>query len=59
MKAIKMKTKAIKKTVPKAAPLEENERIVAGALKGEAEIKAGLGKRFNNADEFIEYLRDL
>jgi len=25
-------------------------------LKGEAEIRASLGKRFKNADEFIEYL---
>jgi hypothetical protein len=40
----------------KAVPLEENPRIVAGTLEGESEIRAGLGKRFRNADEFIDHL---
>nr|WP_287849276.1 hypothetical protein [Methanothrix sp.] len=34
----------------KAVPPEENPR------KGESEIRAGLGKRFRNADEFIDHL---
>ena len=43
----------------KAVPPEENPRIVAGTLEGESEIRAGLGKRFRNADEFIDYLEKL
>lgn len=56
-----MKAKAVEKpkTKKKAIPLEEDARIVAGTLKGEAEIRAGPGKRFKNADEFIEYLEKL
>jgi hypothetical protein len=54
-----MKAKVAKKPAKKPVPLEEDERIVAGTLKGEAEIRAGLGKRFKDADEFIEYLRKL
>jgi hypothetical protein len=54
-----MKVKTAQKPKKKAVPLEEDERIVAGALKGEAEIRAGLGKQFKNADEFIEYLEKL
>ena len=42
----------------KAVALEEDARIVAGTLKGEAELSAGLGKRFKDADEFIEYLEN-
>jgi hypothetical protein len=54
-----MKVKAARKPKKKAVPLEEDARIVAGTLKGEAEIRAGLGKQFKNADEFIEYLENL
>ena len=43
----------------KAVALEEDARMVAGTLKGEAELSAGLGKRFKDADEFIEYLEKL
>ena len=54
-----MKSKVAEMPKKKAVPLEENARIVAGTLKGEAEIRAGLGKRFKNADEFVEYLEKL
>ena len=54
-----MKAKIAKKPEKKALPLEEDARIVAGTLKGEAELRAGLGKRFKDADEFIEYLENL
>ncbi|MBP7069139.1 MULTISPECIES: hypothetical protein [Methanothrix] len=40
----------------KAVPPKENARIVAGTPEGESEIRAGLGKRFRNADEFIDHL---
>jgi hypothetical protein len=53
-----MKAKAAKKSKKKAVPIEEDARIVAGTLKGEAEIKAGLGKTFKDADEFIYYLEN-
>lgn len=56
---MKVKISEKPKTKKKAIPLEEDVRIVAGTLKGEAEIRAGLGKRFKNADEFIEYLEKL
>jgi hypothetical protein len=32
---------------------------VADTLEGESEIRAGLGKRFRNADEFIDHLEKL
>jgi hypothetical protein len=54
-----MKAKVAENPKKKTIPLEEDTRIVAGALKGEAEIRAGLGKRFKDADEFIEYLEKL
>ncbi len=54
-----MKAKVAEKPKKKAIPLEEDARIVAGTLKGEAELRAGLGKRFKSADEFIEYLEKL
>jgi len=54
-----MKAKAAKKPRTKAVPLEEDERIVAGTLKGAEECKMGLAKCFDNVDEAIEYLRDL
>ena len=54
-----MKAKVAKKPQKKAVALEEDTRIVAGTLKGEAELRAGLGKRFKDADEFIEYLEKL
>jgi hypothetical protein len=43
----------------KSVSLEEDARIIGGALKGEAELRAGLGKRFKDADEFIDYLEKL
>ena len=39
--------------------LEEDARIVARTMKGEAELREGLGKRFKDADEFIEQLEKL
>lgn len=51
-----MKAKFAEKPQKKAVALEDDAQIVAGTLKGEAELRAGLGKRFKNADEFIEYL---
>ncbi len=54
-----MKAKTAKKPRKKAVRLEDDERIVAGTLKGEAEIKAGLGKQFKDAYEFVEYLDKL
>ena len=54
-----MKAKAAKKPEKKVVALEDDERIVAGTLKGEAEIRAGLGKTFKNVDECIEYLEKL
>lgn len=54
-----MKAKIARKPAKKSVPLEEDERIVAGTLKGEAEIRAGLGKRFKDTEDFIEYLRNL
>jgi hypothetical protein len=54
-----MKAKVSEKPQKKAVALEEDARIVAGTLKGEAELRAGLGKRFKDADEFIEYLEKL
>jgi hypothetical protein len=53
-----MKAKTAEKP-KKAAALEEDARIVAGTMKGEAELRTGLGKRFKDADEFIEYLEKL
>ncbi|MFB3765119.1 MAG: hypothetical protein ACE14P_07705 [Methanotrichaceae archaeon] len=54
-----MNPKAAKTPEKKATLLEENHRTVAGALRGEAEIRAGLGKKFKDADEFIDYLEKL
>ncbi|MGA9099835.1 MAG: hypothetical protein WB392_12990 [Methanotrichaceae archaeon] len=54
-----MKAKAAKKPKKKVVALEDDERIVAGTLKGEAEIRAGLGKTFKDVDECIEYLEKL
>ena len=42
----------------KTVPPEGNARIVDGTLEGESEIGAGLGKRFRNADEFIDHLEN-
>ncbi len=42
-----------------AVPPEENARIVSGTLRGKSEIRAGLGKRFRIADEFINHLEKL
>lgn len=54
-----MKAKTAKKPGKKDVRLEDDERIVAGTLKVVAEIRAGLGKQFKDADEFIEYLDKL
>jgi hypothetical protein len=54
-----MKAKAAKKSRKKAVRLEDDERIVAGTLKGAEECKMGLAKSFDNVEEAIEYLRDL
>ncbi|MGB7544213.1 MAG: hypothetical protein WBL92_01280 [Methanothrix sp.] len=54
-----MMAKTIKKPETKCRSIEDDERIVANTLKGEAELRAGLGKRFKNADEFIEHLSNL
>jgi len=54
-----MKAKAAKKLRKRSDPLEEDERIVAGTLKGAEECKMGLAKSFDNVDDAIEYLRDL
>ncbi len=54
-----MKSKVTDMPKKKAVPLEDRARIVAGTLKGVAEIRAGLGKRFKNAEDFIEYLEKL
>lgn len=60
MNHARMNAKAAKKPRRKVAvPLEEDERIVAGTLKGAEECKTGQAKSFNNVDEAIEYLRDL
>jgi hypothetical protein len=54
-----MKAKIAEKPQKKAVALEEDAQIVAGTLKGEAELKEGLRKRFKDADEFIGYLEKL
>jgi hypothetical protein len=54
-----MMAKTVKKPATKCRSIEDDKRIVANTLKGEAELRAGLGKRFKNTDEFIEYLSNL
>ena len=54
-----MRAKVAEKLKNRVVPLEKDAQIVAGAMRGEAEIRAGQGKRFKNADEFIEYLEKL
>ena len=54
-----MKAKISKVPAKKTVPLEENERIVAGTLRGARECKMGLAKRFNKLEDAIAYLRDL
>jgi len=54
-----MKAKVCEKPQKKAVALEDDARIVAETLKGVAELRAGQGKRFKDADEFIEYLKKL
>lgn len=39
--------------------VEDDRRIVSNTRRGEAELKAGLGKRFKNADDFTEHLVNL
>jgi hypothetical protein len=39
-----------------APPIEENPRIVAGALEGLAEYRAGKGKSFDSIEDLIAYL---
>ena len=43
----------------KKVPLEEDERIVAGTLRGARECKMGLAKRFEKVEDAIAYFRDL
>ena len=43
----------------KTVALEEDERIVAGTLRGARECKLGLAKRFEKVEDAIAYLRDL
>ncbi len=54
-----MKAKISKVPAKKTVPLEEDERIVAGTLKGARECKMGLAKRFDKVEDAIAYLRDL
>jgi len=54
-----MKAKIPKVPAKKTVPLEEDERIVAGTLKGARECKMGLAKRFDKVEDAIAYLRDL
>ena len=54
-----MKAKVAEKPQKKAVALEDDARIVAGTLKGDAELRAGQGKRFKDADEFIDNLEKL
>jgi hypothetical protein len=55
---VKTETEIIPKPARKKA-IEDDMRIVANIRRGEAELKAGLGKRFTNADDFIEHLANL
>jgi hypothetical protein len=48
---------AAKKPFPKS--IEEDKRILANTLKGDAKIKAGIGKRFKDSGEFLDYPRKL
>ena len=57
--AIEMNAKISKVPAKKTVPLEEDERIVAGTLKGARECKMGLAKRFDKVEDAIAYLRDL
>jgi hypothetical protein len=54
-----MMANTAKRPATKCRSVEDDERIVANTLKGNAELRAGLGKRFKNADEFIEHLSNL
>jgi hypothetical protein len=54
-----MKAKIFNVPAKKTVPLEEDERIVAGTLKGARECKMGLAKRFDKVEDAIAYLRDL
>ncbi|MCK9442465.1 MAG: hypothetical protein M0Q13_13735 [Methanothrix sp.] len=54
-----MKTKISEVPAKKTVPLDENERIVAGTLRGARECKMGLAKRFDKVEGAIAYLRDL
>jgi hypothetical protein len=54
-----MKAKTSKVPAKKTVPLETDERIVAGTLRGASECKMGLAKRFDKVEDAIAYLRDL
>jgi len=54
-----MKAKTSKVSAKKTVPLEEDERIVAGTLKGARECKMGLAKRFDKVEDAIAYIREL
>ena len=57
--AIEMNAKRSNVPAKKTVPLEEDERIVAGTLKGARECKMGLAKLFDKVEDAIIYLRDL
>ncbi len=59
IRRMEMKAKISKAPSKKTVPLEEDERIVAGTLKGARECKMGLAKRFDKVEDAIAYLRDL
>jgi len=46
-----MKANVSKVPAKKTVPLEEDERIVAGTLKGARECKMGLAKRFDKVED--------
>jgi hypothetical protein len=54
-----MKAKISMEPAKKTVSLEEDERIVAGALNGARECKMGLAKRFCYVEDAIVYLLDL
>ncbi len=54
-----METEIIHKPTASKKAIEDDTRIVANIRRGEAELKAGLGKRFKNTDDFIEHLANL
>ena len=56
---MKTEIKIIRKPAIREKTIEDDRRIVSNTWRGEAELKAGLGKHFKNADDFIEHLVNL